>query len=179
MEERPTRPGESEVREDTKHLEDTVSRLKKDISAVEENSKDSTNNSLRSRWKTAVSTYKLPALPEGVRDYPRMQRLFQVIRADGKMRLILSYDEYNPDPDLRNLGERRQVEALLKFEEPLTHLMAEAGNRWREGDFEGEAALLEEYAASNPQRDAILDLAAEARRDALSGATARSRQRRR
>jgi hypothetical protein len=105
--------------------------------------------------------------------------LFDIVRGDGKVRLMLSYDEYNPDPDFRNMGERRQVEALLKFEEPLAQLVVEAGNRWKAGDFEGEAALLEEYAASNPQKDTILDLASEARRDALSGASSRSKQKRR
>lgn len=120
---------------------------------------------------------------EGVRtgsaDYPRMHRLFDIVRGDGKIRLMLSYDQENPDPDLTNMGQRRQVEALLKFEQPLEQLIEQAGNLWRAGDFEGEAALLEDYAISNPQRDAILDLAEEARRDALSGGSARSKPKRR
>jgi hypothetical protein len=108
-----------------------------------------------------------------------MDRLFDIVREDGKVRLILSYDQFNPDPDFTNEGQRRQVEALLKFEQPLLQLIEEAGNLWRAGDFAGEAALLEDYAISNPQRDAILDLAAEAKRDALSGASAKSRPKRR
>jgi len=57
--------------------------------------------------------------------------------------------------------------------------MEEAEKRWLAGDFQGEAAMLEEFADSNPQRDAILDLAAEAKRDALTGASTRHRPRRR
>jgi len=172
--------GESEVREDKKDLETTVRRLRKDISAVEESAKRMESRDLKSRWRTALNTFR-PAGEKriGSAEYPRMERLFDVVRADGKVRLMLSYDQFNPDPDFRNLGERRQVEALLKFEEPLTQLIMEAGNKWQAGDFEGEAALLEEYAVSNPQKDAILDLAAEARRDALSGASSPSRQKRR
>mgnify|MGYP001765322156 CR=1 FL=1 len=93
--------------------------------------------------------------------------------------MMLSYGQENPRPDFTNTGQRRQVEALLKFEQPLVQLIEHAGALWRAGDFEGEAALLEDYAISNPQRDAILDLAEEARRDALSGASARSKPKRR
>jgi hypothetical protein len=57
--------------------------------------------------------------------------------------------------------------------------MEEAEERWMAGDFQGEAAILEEFANSNPQRDAILDLAAEARQDALTGASTRQKPRRR
>ena len=71
------------------------------------------------------------------------------------------------------------VKAILEFEEPLKHLMDDTSRRWQAGDFEGEALLLEDFAQSNPQVDSILELAAEARRDALSGATARVRQKRR
>jgi len=166
--------------EEEKSLETTVKRLRKNISAVEEGSRRAEDRSLKTRWRTALSVYRSSEENAiGNADYPRMGRLFDIVRGDGKVRLMLSYDQYNPDPDFRNLGERRQVEALLKFEEPLTQLVIEAGNRWRAGDFEGEAALLEEYAVSNPQKDTILDLVAEARRDALSGASSKSRQKRR
>jgi len=107
-----------------------------------------------------------------------MDRLFDIVRGDGRVRLMLSYDQENPSPDFTDYGQRRQVEALLGFERSLAQVMEEAGNCWRIGDFEGEASLLEEFAISNPQRDAILDLAAEARRDALSGATSRSKPKR-
>jgi hypothetical protein len=92
---------------------------------------------------------------------------------------MLDYDEENPNPDFTNRGQRRQVESLLGFEQPLERLIEEAGNRWQAGDFEGEAALLEQFADSNPQRDSILNLAAEARYDAISGATAPKRPQRR
>ena len=112
-------------------------------------------------------------------DYPRLERLFQIVRDDGRVRYMLNYDQENPDPDFTDPGQRRQVEAILGFEQPLAQLMVEVGDRWRAGDFEGEAALLEEFARSNPQKDTILDLAAEARRDALSGATSKLRPKRR
>jgi hypothetical protein len=166
--------------EDERNLETTVKRLRKDISAVEVSSRRAEDRSLKARWRTALSMYKQSEEKAiGNAEYPRMGRLFDIVRGDGKVRLMLSYDEYNPDPDFRNLGERKQVEALLKFEEPLMQLVMEAGNKWRSGDFEGEAALLEEYAVSNPQKDTILDLASEARREALSGASSQSRQKRR
>jgi hypothetical protein len=166
--------------EEEKSLETTVKRLRKNISAVEESSRRAEDRSLKARWQTALNMYR-PSDERAIgnAEYPRMEKLFDIVRGDGKVRLMLSYDEYNPDPDFRNMGERRQVEALLKFEEPLAQLVVEAGNRWKAGDFEGEAALLEEYAASNPQKDTILDLASEARRDALSGASSRSKQKRR
>jgi hypothetical protein len=162
------------------NLEDTVARLRDSISKVQEAKKLADDRSLQLRWRAALR--KLDGKDEmlkGSTDYPRMGRLFDIVREDGKVRLILSYDQFNPEPDFNNEGQRRQVEALLKFEQPLVHLMEEAGNLWRAGDFAGEAALLEDYAISNPQRDAILDLAEEAKRDALSGASTRSKPKRR
>ena len=58
-----------------------------------------------------------------------MGRLFDIVREDGKVRLMLGYYQDNPDPDFTNDGQRRQVEALLGFEQPLVQLMEEAGNR--------------------------------------------------
>jgi hypothetical protein len=161
-------------------LESTVARLRDSISKVQEAKKLADDRSLQIRWRAALRKLrKKEELLKGSTDYPRMDRLFEIVREDGKVRLILSYDQFNPDPDFTNEGQRRQVEALLKFEQPLVQLMEEAGNLWRAGDYAGEAALLEDYAISNPQRDAILDLAAEAKRDALSGASAKSRPKRR
>lgn len=166
--------------EDEKNLEATVTRLRDTISKYQEANRLAEDRSLQLRWRAAVTTF---GTAEGERtgnaDYPRMGRLFDIVREDGKVRLMLNYDQYNPGPDFTNEGQRRQVEALLKIEQPLVQLMEEAGNLWRAGDFEGEAVLLEEYAISNPQRDAIFDLAKEARRDALSGASARSKPKRR
>jgi hypothetical protein len=93
--------------------------------------------------------------------------------------LMLDYDLENPAPDFTDYGQRRQVESMLGFEQPVGTLMAEAESRWSAGNYEGEAALLEEFAKSNPQRDAILSLAAEARRDALTGGSSRTKPRRR
>ncbi len=177
---RPSGNGGRRIREEEKGLDTTVKRLRKDISAVAEDSKRREERELRSRWRSALNLFRSKEASRlGTADYPRMEKLFEVVRGDGKVRLMLSYDQYNPEPNLANEGERRQVEALLKFEQPLAQLILEAGNRWRAGDFNGEAALLEEYASSNPQRETILDLAAEARRDALSGASSPSRQKRR
>ena len=157
-----------------------MKRLRKDMSAVADNSECDGARDLRSRWQLALSLFRpKEASRLGTVDYPRKERLFEVVRGDGKVRLLLSYDQYNPEPDFANEGERRQVEALLKFEQPLAQLILEAGSRWQAGDFNGEAALLEEYAFSNPQRDTILDLAAEARRDALSGASTKYKPKRR
>ncbi len=165
--------------EEEKDLETTVSRLRNDISRYQDAKKRADDRALESEWKAAVKTFcSTHDSSNGASEYPRMSRLFDIVREDGKIRLVLSYDQFNPDPDFANEGQRRQVEALLKFEQPLVQLIEEAGNMWRAGNFEGEATLLEEYAISNPQRDAILDLAAEARRDALSGASAKSRPRR-
>ncbi len=133
---------------------------------------------LSSMWRHALKFYECAdETQHGT--YPRWQRLFDIVQADGRIRLLLNYDEQNPNPDLRNYGERRQVESLLAFERPLEQLMAEAESRWRAGNFAGEATLLEEFADSNPQKEAILDLAAEARRDAVSGASTRVKPKRR
>jgi len=168
------------MREEEKELEGTVARLRDSISKLHEAKKLADDHDLQSRWRAAIRTFETrEKMRAGNVDYPRMDRLFEIVREDGKVRLMLSYNKYNPNPDLMNDGQRRQVEALLKFEQPLMRLMEQAGSLWQAGDFEGEAALLEEYAVSNPQRDAILSLAEEARRDALSGASARSRPKRR
>ena len=135
---------------------------------------------LSARWREVLRSYS--ASEEGPQRgtvYPRRERLFDIVRKDGRIRLMLGYGQENPDPDLTDHGQRRQVECLLEFEGPLGHLMEEAEKRWLAGDFQGEAAMLEEFADSNPQRDAILDLAAEAKRDALTGASTRQRPRRR
>ena len=165
---------------DEPDLETTLKRRRQELSVYEEESRRMGDRDLPFRWRTVVNVYK----PEdarrlGAADYPRLERLFEIVREDGRVKFMLNYDIENPDPDFTNPGQRRQVEAILGFEQPLAHLIVEVGNRWRAGDFEGEAALLEEYAKSNPQRDSILDLAAEARRDALSGASARSMPKRR
>lgn len=165
---------------DEKDMETTVARLRDHLSKYQDAKRLAEDGSLQFQWRAAVRTF---GTKEGNRtgsaNYPRMNRLFDIVRGDGKIRLMLSYDQENPDPDLTNMGQRRQVEALLKFEQPLEQLIEQAGNLWRAGDFEGEAALLEDYAISNPQRDAILDLAEEAKRDALSGGSARSKPKRR
>ena len=177
---RPYSTGGAEMSEDKQDLEDTVARLRDTLSKYQEAKKLAEDRNLQFRWRAALRTF---GTTEERRtrsaDYPRMHRLFDIVRDDGKVRLMLSYGQYNPDPDFTNEGQRRQVEALLKFGQPLMQLMEEAGSLWRAGDFEGEAALLEDYAISNPQRDAILSLAEEARRDALSGASTRSKPKRR
>ncbi len=132
---------------------------------------------LSTRWRRTIESYRSVQSKES--PYPRRHRLLDIVLADGRVKLMLDYDEENPDPDLSRYGERRQVESLLGFEAPLEKLIADAENRWRAGDFAGEAAVLEEFANSNPQKDAILGLAAEARRDALSGASARTKPKRR
>jgi len=150
------------------------------LSASEEESARAREADLPIRWREVLNVFKQRAdMRERSAVYPRWQRLFEIIREDGRIRLMLDYDEENPTPDFTDRGQRRQVESLLGFEQPLERLIDDAGNRWQAGDFEGEAALLEEFARSNPQKDAILDLVAEARQDALSGASARKKPRRR
>lgn len=135
---------------------------------------------LPDQWREALNIYKSTEVDRKQdADYPRRQRLFEIVREDGRIRLMLDYAEENPTPDFTDQGQRRQVQCLLGLEQPLERLIEEAGNRWQAGDFEGEAALLEEFADANPQKDIILDLAFEAKRDALSGASARQRPKRR
>ena len=135
---------------------------------------------LPSRWHAVLHSYKSGEQGyQGDMTYPRWQKLFDIIREDGRIKLLLDYDQENPSPDFRDYGQRRQVESMLGFERPLEQLMIEAGKRWLDGDFDGEATLLEEFAESNPQKDAILDLAAEARRDSVTGASAPKRPKRR
>ncbi len=135
---------------------------------------------LSAQWREAIHLYKSPRDEEEHNvAYPRGKRLFEIVREDGRIKLMLGYAAENPAPDLKDHGQRRQVECILGFEQPLEHLMHEASHRWQVGDFEGEAALLEEFANSNPQKETILRLAAEARRDALSGSSVRERPRRR
>ena len=168
------------MKQDEKNLESTVANLRDNISKLQEARKLAEDHGLQLRWRAALRTFGT-SKPEltGAADYPRMDRLFEIVREDGKIRQILNYDKYNPDPDFKNEGQRRQVEALLKFEQPLIQLMEQVGSLWKAGDFEGEAAVLEDYAISNPQREAILNLAAEARHDALSGGSTRSKPKRR
>jgi hypothetical protein len=167
------------AKEDQKELESTVARLHDTISKYQEARRRAEDRSLQFRWRAALRTFGSAdeELAKNI-DYPRMERLFDIVRNDGKIRLMMSYGRYNPYPDFSNEGKRRQVEALLKIEQPLVQMMEEAGNLWRAGDFQGEAALLEDYATSNPQREAILKLAEEARSDALSGALARTKPKR-
>ena len=156
-------------------------RLRRQVlSASEKESRGVAEEVLPVRWNEVLNVYR-PTSEKRMEDvtYPRGQRLFEIIRNDGRIKLMLDYDEENPSPDFTDWKQRRQVESILGFEQPLERLMEEAGNRWQAGDFEGEAALLEEFANSNPQKDTILDLAAEARRDAFSGASARERPKRR
>ena len=134
---------------------------------------------LPGRWREVVRSYEGMNQPGSCTAYPRRQRLFEILREDGRIRLMLEYDHENPAPDFRDYGQRRQVESILGFEEQVGTLIAEAESRWSAGNYEGEAALLEEFANSNPQRDAILGLAAEARRDALTGGSSRTKPRRR
>ena len=168
------------MRQDEKDLESTVARLSGDISKVQEAKRNAGDSDLQLRWRAAIKTFETSkAEQHGSADYPRMDRLYEIVRSDGKIKLMLGYAKDNLEPDLTNEGKRRTVEALLKFERPLEQLIQQAGKLWEAGDFEGEASLLEEYAIRNPQKDAILDLAAEARRDALSGASARTKPKRR
>ncbi len=142
---------------------------------------DLNEEELFSRWREVLNAYEEERSRPGRAAYPRAGRLLEIIRGDGHIRLMLEYDQENPSPNLGDYGQRRQVESILGFEAPLRTLRAEAESHWAAGDFAGEAALLEEYASSNPQRDAILSLAAEARRDAaaISGATSRVKPARR
>ena len=143
-------------------------------------SSDSRDTGLPAQWQEVLRSYKAGS-DERQEDaaYPRRKRLFDIVREDGHIRLMLGYDRENPVPNFADPGQRRQVEAILEFENALDNMMAEAESRWKAGDFEGEAAILEEFADRNPQREAILDLVAEARRDALSGASTRSKPKRR
>jgi len=135
---------------------------------------------LSARWREVIRSYRsAEAGAKKDTSYPRRQRLLDIVREDGRIKLMLDYDEENPSPNLNEYGQRRQIESILGFEESIEHLIADVESRWNAHDFEGEAALLEEFANSNPQRDAILSLAAEARRDSLSGASARVKPRRR
>ncbi len=137
---------------------------------------------LRARWRAAVRSYGgEDDLRAKSTEYPRAEKLYDIVRADGRIRLMLEYDEENPMPDLAEYGQRRQVESILGLEAPLEALMAETESRWLTKDFEGEARVLEEFAVSNPQRDEIMELAAEARRDAaaLTGGTTATKPKRR
>ena len=138
------------------------------------------DNELPFRWHQVLNFYKAET-EEQLKEtaYPRWKRLYEIVREDGHIRLMLGYDQENPDPDFADPGQRHQVEAILGFERSLENMMAEAENRWKAGDFEGEAAILEQFADRNPQKEAILNLAAEARRDAVSGASTRTRPKRR
>ncbi|MBN1678193.1 MAG: hypothetical protein JW880_06600 [Candidatus Thermoplasmatota archaeon] len=173
--------GAVEIGDDKQDLVATLKRRRDEVSAYEEKPGRTGDQDLPFRWRAALNVYKSHETRQmGSTYYPRLERLFDIVREDGRIRLMLSYDEENPNPDFTDPGQRRQVEALLKFEQPLAQLIDEAEDCWRAGDFKAEAALLEEYAISNPQKDTILDLAAEARRDdALSGATSRSKTKRR
>lgn len=172
--------GATEIEDYEQDLVTTLKRRRQEVSAYEEKSRRAGDQDLPFRWRAVLNVYKShQARQMGSTYYPRLERLFDIVREDGRVRLMLSYDQENPDPDFTDPGQRRQVEALLKFEQPLAQLMDAAEGRWRAGDFEGEAALLEEFAEGNPQKDTILNLAAEARRDdALSGASSRSRPKR-
>lgn len=134
---------------------------------------------LHAEWEEAVRSFRGARAGHRGSPYARRARLFDIVRNDGRIKLLLGYDEENPAPDLKDYGQRRQVESLLGFEKPLERLLAEAEERWLAGDYEGEATLLEEFANSNPQKDSILDLAAEARRDAMSVAPTRMKARKR
>lgn len=161
------------MRSDESGVKNVMKHRRRDAPVLED-------EDLSARWREVLKSYS--AADEGQQRgtiYPRQQRLFDIVRKDGRIRLMLGYGEENPDPDFANHGQRRQVECLLGFERPVGHLMEEAEERWMTGDFQGEAAILEEFANSNPQRDAILDLAAEARQDALTGASTRQKPRRR
>jgi hypothetical protein len=168
------------MRSEESDLEKALRRRREVLSAAEKEGRTEEEQSLPVRWKEVLNTYREPSGKRAEASaYPRGERLFEIVRQDGRIKLMLDYDEENPNPDFTNRGQRRQVESLLGFEQPLERLIEEAGNRWQAGDFEGEAALLEQFADSNPQRDSILNLAAEARYDAISGATAPKRPQRR
>ncbi len=168
------------MRSEESDLERALRQRRQVLSAVEKEGRREDEGSLPVRWKEVLNVYRRPSENRtDVTTYPRGQRLFEILRHDGRIKLMLDYDEENPDPDFTDRGQRRQVESILGFEQPLERLMEEAGDRWQAGDFDGEASLLEQFADSNPQRESLLDLAAEARRDAVSGASARDRPRRR
>jgi hypothetical protein len=172
--------GAAEMKSDESDLERLLKRRRQVLSASERESRRGDEEALTVRWREVINAYD--STEEERRQsaaYPRWQRLFEIVREDGRIRLMLNYAHENPTPNFTDRGQRRQVECLLGFEQPLERLMEEASNRWQAGDFEAEAALLEEFANSNPQRDAILDLAAEARQDVLSGASIRHRPKRR
>lgn len=172
--------GRKAMKSDESGFERVLRQRRQVLSASEQESRRADEEDLPVRWREVLNVYK-PAEQKRKQStaYPRWQRLFDIVREDGRIRLMLNYDEENPTPDFTDRGQRRQVESILEFEQPLERLMEDACSRWQAGDFEGEAVLLEEFAQPNPQRDAILDLAAEARRDALSGASIRQRPRRR
>jgi|GEM_PF-2479191 len=161
-------------------LERALRHRRQVLAAFQKQSEREEQEALSARWNEVVNTYRMRSgKAQGLLEYPRGERLFEIIRNDGRVRLLLDYNLENPSPNLANQGQRRQVESILGFERPLEQLMLEAGGRWQAGDYEREAELLEEFAKSNPQSDSILDLAAEARRDAISGAsTARKPKRR-
>ena len=161
-------------------LERALRQRRQVLAAVEKESQREDREALSIRWKDAVNTFRMSSgPPKEVSGYPRGERLFEIIRNDGRIKLMLDYSDENPSPDLADRGQRRQVESILGFEQSLDRLMIEAESRWQAGDFSGEAALLEEFADSNPQKDSILDLAAEARHDAESGGSARKKPQRR
>lgn len=168
------------MKSDESNLESLLRQRQQVSSASEGEARRGGEKALPVRWREVLNDYKsTEERRKQSAKYPRWQRLFEIVREDGRIKLMLNYDNENPSPDFTDRGQRRQVECILGFEQPLEHLMEEASSRWQAGDFEGEASLLEEFAKFNPQRDTILDLAAEARRDALSGASARQRPRRR
>ena len=135
---------------------------------------------LDDQWRTLLRSFGNEGKDRETRSaYPRGQRLFEIVQRDGRIRLMLDYNEENPAPDFKDFGQRRQVESILGLEKPIENMLAEAEGRWSAGNFEGEAAILEEFAESNPQRDAILELAAEAREDALTCGSSRTRPKRR
>ena len=149
------------------------------MSASEAEVGRSEEEALSAQWRKALHYYKSTAKEQRRNEaYPRWKKLFEIVREDGRIRLMLGYDLENPMPNLKDRGQRRQVECILGFEQPLQQMMEEASHRWQAGDFEGEAALLEEFAQSNPQKEMIMGLAAEARKDALSGSSVRTRPRR-
>jgi len=168
------------MKSDESDLERLLKRRQQVMSASEGGSRRGDEKPLPVRWREVLNDYKsIEERRKQSEKYPRWQRLFEIVKEDGRIKLMLNYDNENPSPDFTDRGQRRQVECILGFEQPLEHLMEEASSRWQAGDFEGEATLLEEFAKFNPQKETILGLAAEARKDALSGASARHRPRRR
>ena len=168
------------MRSEESDLEKTLRQRRLVLSAAEKEASRECEESLPIRWREVVNVYRRsPKMRPDIGPYPRGEKLFEIVRHDGRVKLMLDYDEENPVPDFTDRGQRRQIESILGFERPLERLIEEAGSRWQAGDFAGEAALLEEFADSNPQSESILDLAAEARQEAASGATTRTRPQRR